>query len=609
MIDKVFAFNYDLGIMKYSNLLLLIVLILTCLCQSVSAKTALDPSVVGVGARSLSMGRVLAALDAKPDSIFLNPAALSSLTASGGTSMYTSLLNQVNYVQLGGVQPISDSSAFGLGFVSASITGIQSAVIDPVTGRLTFEAGTTDYYNNIYYLSFGQKIYEGLSAGIHLKAYSQGFSSGSTGTGYDADFGLTYDYNKNLRIGFVQANFIPASAGGKVVWQNGAEEALATSSRLGVQYTINDLGLNLDYKIFPMLSDETGQLKLGAEWWASPNVALRIGSDQDGGENSLTAGLGFLVSGTGFDYAYRSYGGEAATTTHVFSLSLGVPQVKGPEKKAAGLERGTYVQVLNPPDKSIVYTDTINVEGTVDPRVKKLRISALTVPLLDNSFGARRLLHLGKNPLLVQAFDEQGNKLEEELIRVLRLKKFTDVSETYWVAQPIAVLAMDKIISGYPDGTFRPAGTISRAEMCAVLMKIKGVMGEKQPTLFFDVPKKHWASGYISEAVKDGIVKGYPDGTFKPNGRITRAEGAVIIARFLNLPEPKLFEPPFPDVPGRHWAARQIMSAKEAGLLQYITGYFDLTKPLTRAEVVEMLSKSDLVRPKIDEMLDFEEGY
>jgi len=482
-------------------------------------------------------------------------------------------------------------------------------VVDPVTGRLTFEAGTTDYYNSIYYLSYGQKVYESLRAGVHLKLYSQGFSSGASGSGFDADFGLTYDYNENLRLGFVQSNFVPASAGAKIVWKSGAEEALATSSRLGLNYNLGEANLGADYKIYPLLTNEAGQLKLGAEWWVSPNLAIRIGSDQDAGETNVTAGLGILVSGTEFDYAYHSYGGDATAATHVFSFSLGVPQVKQPKKKDQGLERGTYVQVLNPVDRSILFEDTVNIEGAYDPSVKTLRIDGLSVPLLENSFGARRLLHLGKNALLVQSYDAQGKKLEEEKIRVLRLKKFTDVAKDYWVVVPISVLAMDKIISGYPDGRFKPEGSITRAEMCAMLMKITGAPGAKQTTLFNDVLKKHWASGYISEAVKAGIVKGYPDDNFRPNGKITRAEGVVIISRFLGLNSPKVLETPFSDVPGRHWAAKEIMSAKQAGLLQYISGNFEMKKKLTRAEVVEILSKTDLVKPMIDEALNFEEGY
>ena len=230
------------------------------LAGAATAKVALDPAVVGVGARSLAQGRTLAALPGKPDSIFLNPASLSELEHWGATSMFSKLLNQVNYMQLGAARPLGVGTV-GLGFLGAGIGGIQTATRDPNTGRITFEAGVTDYYNNIYYLSYGRELNEKLSAGINLKLYSQGFSGGSTGTGYDADLGLTYQVQDYLKVGLVQRNLIPASLGGKIVWSDQDEEALATSTRVGLNFVRGALSASLDYELYPTRPNEKSLIR------------------------------------------------------------------------------------------------------------------------------------------------------------------------------------------------------------------------------------------------------------------------------------------------------------------------------------------------------------
>jgi len=564
------------------------------------AKTALDPSSVGLGARVLGMGRAYAALEGEPDSVFLNPAALSAIPNWGLTSMYTSLLGEVNYISLGGVRPLGKGQGVGVGMLSASVGGIQSAVRDPITGRITFEAGLLSYYNNIYYISYGREVLDNLAAGVSLKLFSQGFSSGDSGSGYDADAGLLFRPRDDLSIGFVQRNFLPSSAGALIKWSDGTEEGFATSSRLGVNYQRGPFALNADYTIYPTQPSEPGELNLGAEWWLNPMAALRLGSDQDGTETNLTAGFSVLARGFKFDYAYHMYGDEPS---HMFSISYGVFREEGPRRPEAEL-----VQVLSPDDKSIVFEETVAVQGRVLPAVKRLRLDGTQPPLTNGAFSSVYPLSLGRNIIELTPYDGRGRELKGVKLRVVRLQGFSDVPEGYWVRVPISVMAMLKLVGGYPDGTFRPEGNITRAEICTILMKIRGATEEGAGTGFKDVPAKHWATKYIAQAVAEGIVKGYPDKTFRPNGLITRAEGVAIISRFSALPDPKVLESPYSDVPGRHWAARDIISAREAGLLEYIGDFFEPKRKLTRAEVVEMLSRTDALAPKIKEAVSFEEA-
>ncbi len=143
-------------------------------------------------------------------------------------------------------------------------------------------------------------------------------------------------------------------------------------------------------------------------------------------------------------------------------------------------------------------------------------------------------------------------------------------------------------IFGYPDETVRPNGKIKRAEaaaMVARLLEIESKASETKPN-FPDTPSA-WYNKAINAVVEKGIMKGYPDGTFKPDASITRAELTQMIAMFDNKPEGSA---PFQDIIN-HWAERPIGSEYKAGR---ITGYPDGTfrpdNEITRCEVAVILN-------------------
>lgn len=126
--------------------------------------------------------------------------------------------------------------------------------------------------------------------------------------------------------------------------------------------------------------------------------------------------------------------------------------------------------------------------------------------------------------------------------------QFTDIADLSKESQDaISKLSALEIIGGYPDGTFKPSNTITRAEF-AKMACVAGGMAESADILggttsqFSDVKANEWYTGYINLAVSQGYVKGYPDGTFKPNNTITNAEVITVIMRILgyndNLPGP-----------------------------------------------------------------------
>lgn len=108
---------------------------------------------------------------------------------------------------------------------------------------------------------------------------------------------------------------------------------------------------------------------------------------------------------------------------------------------------------------------------------------------------------------------------------------YSDVAYGKWYNNPISTMSALGIITGYPDGTFKPNKPITRAEFAAIAARFDETQSGKSAT-FSDVIG-HWAAKEIGIAYANDWIKGYPDGTFKPDQNITRAEAMTLINRVL----------------------------------------------------------------------------
>ena len=110
---------------------------------------------------------------------------------------------------------------------------------------------------------------------------------------------------------------------------------------------------------------------------------------------------------------------------------------------------------------------------------------------------------------------------------------FPDVESGRWSNKAISTLSNADIISGYPeDGTFRPANPITRAEFASIVSRFDS-LNYNGDNKFNDI-SGHWASNFINAASEKGWISGYPDGSFKPQNNITRAEAITLINNVLN---------------------------------------------------------------------------
>lgn len=166
------------------------------------------------------------------------------------------------------------------------------------------------------------------------------------------------------------------------------------------------------------------------------------------------------------------------------------------------------------------------------------------------------------------------------------LQLFTDLK----IANPDHHVAY---IKGFPDGTFRPDHTITRAEMSAILARNKN-LADSSPyqQLYPDVAQVYWAASYIEQLKDVGLLIGDSNGNFRPGDRITRAEMAMVASRWMNADLEGTFENAFEDVSGSHWAAAAIAAVSEAGIMiGFEDGTFGLDKYVTRAQAVTIMNR------------------
>ncbi|HVN66773.1 MAG TPA: S-layer homology domain-containing protein, partial [Candidatus Sulfotelmatobacter sp.] len=488
------------------------------------------------------------------------------------TSMSGKYLDEYNYLSFSGFYP-TNLGTLGLGFMGSSIGGAFSTKRDPNSSDddpiyiIDTSQPPINYFNNVLLLSYGTNLSRflkrfGWEKQVNLGASLKSFSAALSGdgitkggaTGMELCLGLLYDTNLPwLTLGVNLENILPASMGGKLTYETGHEETYPAAVRLGSTFRVigknnsvraigdQELKVLADYYMHPTISTPA-TLHLGLEYSPVPIVALRFGLDQDvignglgtgvGTTGNLTSGVGFNFSGFRFDYAYNQYSWATNSSANYISMSYS-PPVQEAQKNAE------QVVFISPPDKQITFEAKLPFTGRVlDAGLASFTLAGKAPKMdLEGNFDYGAELTIGKNRITAIGKDRSGKPNYKRDFRALRLVVFPDVQSSYWVAQPISFLSMLNIINGYPDGSFRPEGDISRAEMCSLLMKAKGPGASSQESAsssgpltsatghFKDVSAKHWAAKYVAQAAALGVVKGYPRNFFKPNGKITRAEG------------------------------------------------------------------------------------
>ena len=162
------------------------------------------------------------------------------------------------------------------------------------------------------------------------------------------------------------------------------------------------------------------------------------------------------------------------------------------------------------------------------------------------------------------------------------------ISDDY--AESVAVLNGMGVFKGYEDGSFKPEGNITHVEVATIIYRIYTADVAKNDksglyatyNKFSDMAGAGWAQGYIGYCANASLVKGYPDGTFKPSGKVTGYEVLAMILRAVGYDKNNEFS-------GADWALHVAQTAQQLGVLDNVAKTTDLNAPASRELVAELL--------------------
>jgi len=588
---------------------------LSCYLVADSGGLYLDPMRLGIGARTVGLGRTFTGLADDVNSLFYNPAGLTQFYGPQIMSMSTKILDEVNYLVYGGVID-TEYGIFGISYIEKAIQGID---VQSYQERANFNSNSSgSWKDSVIGISHARKFvnvpfFRKLSIGGTLKIF-QAMLSGvdddnlgeAVGSGYDMDIGLLVEPTRRWSIGLQFRDVLPKIMGGHMRFGE-TNDSIPCFIILGTAYRWDKdllLGLDLEYShhdIRPLL------YRLGLEYQMMPYLQLRAGYDQiaksssnDELESSLTLGLGLSFFRIAFDYAYHPYTDLAENASHFFSLSW---------RDFREVEIELDIATKN----IIVDTETITVKG----RMKYAKESFVNLQWFDvdeqGYFSQEIPLSLGKNTLLFTAFGADKTR-KEKIVNVLRLASFKDVTENTYAAKEIKYLGSLGIIEGEHGNLFKPNNYISRGEMTAIIYRLDDIEEEKRIvtcSTFCDVSTNYWAVPYIYYSCKSGYVNGFPDGSFRAREKLTNMQAVVVLSRIDNLIATKeLDQRPFIDVPLGHWGVSSLGAAMAANRV-------DLSKKkrfrpkggISRAELIWYLAGTNRGQKLIADLLDFSKGY
>ncbi|MEC0230676.1 S-layer homology domain-containing protein [Paenibacillus alba] len=218
-------------------------------------------------------------------------------------------------------------------------------------------------------------------------------------------------------------------------------------------------------------------------------------------------------------------------------------------------------------------------------------------------------------PALPEVFNQELVKMDT-LIKNLKFKveearkqnktiSFTDLPAAHWAGNLIHKFAAIGVVQGYENGTFEPDGKVTRAEFATLISRVFEIDGKPVRNLTLNDLNKHWAKTVIEKLANLGILNGYEDSSFKPDATISRAEMVAIVSRIVNMRSVQQENTSsFADIHSS-FAEEQIKEASKAGIISGLgDGQFHPNSPATRAEALTAIMNILNLNPQIKQLLD-----
>lgn len=319
----------------------------------------------------------------------------------------------------------------------------------------------------------------------------------------------------------------------------------------------------------------------GANGSISPSgdVVVDAGVDQT---FTITPDSGYVISDVKVDGvskgAVNSYTFTNVTANHTISVTFERESGGGSSSGGSHTSNTYWVRYHN--------DDDVEKDGKFIP--------GETVTVKDNVFTAP----VGK--VLAGWSLEEDGKVDYKVGDTFRMPGSS--VDLYAVWKDAETESHSAYISGYPDGTVGPDKTITRAEAATMFYNL---LADKNgdAKAFADVPANQWYAKAVMTLAGKGVISGYPDGTFKPNAPITRAEFVTMAMNFANADKGTVCS--FPDVPQNMWYYGAIAGATQNGWISgYPDGTFGPDRYITRAEVTSVINRMENRAADMSFMMD-----
>lgn len=210
-----------------------------------------------------------------------------------------------------------------------------------------------------------------------------------------------------------------------------------------------------------------------------------------------------------------------------------------------------------------------------------------------SQWGAKNRADAGQTVNQILAFYYPGTTLIQEYsgIQMSNVSGLLNVAVNHPFYKEMTYLLNEKIIKGYPDGTFRPSSFVTRGQAATMIGRALGLNGKARKTIFKDVDSSSDSSGYIASAVDKGIITGFPDKTYRPNVPVTRGQMANLISRAFELKTEVPMK--FSDVQKQSSSYVHISRILAEGITQgYPDGTFKPNQSITRAQFSAFLARA-----------------
>jgi len=233
-------------------------------------------------------------------------------------------------------------------------------------------------------------------------------------------------------------------------------------------------------------------------------------------------------------------------------------------------------------------------------RVEKIRGKAVITPtrLSSKNFvnGIATLTISPKDTSPIQFKIHTDSVIKESPVIAQGL--FLDVSEVHPHFRAISFLKDEGIIQGYPDGSFKPKNSVSRVEVMKFILEgLDAKLAPSKELPFRDTANNTWYSDYLQTGIYLKIIKGYKDGTFKPTNTVNKVEFLKMLISAMNVDiNPKIGHLPFTDVDKDAWYAKYVQFAYRKNLIDSDSKTFNPQEKMTRENVAEAIYRVQILK-------------